>query len=112
MNAPLAGLRVLDLSTVVAGPFGSEILGYLGAEVIRIDAPAPRADRLPHSAGDPVSEAEGFTWALQRNKRSICLDLKSATGKQQFLDLVRTSDVVYDNFRPGVLARLGLDHAA
>lgn len=116
MNAarlPLAGVRVLDLSTVVAGPFGSEILGQLGAEVIRIDAPPQAAAPLADGpAGAPVADAEGFTWALQRNKRSICLDLKSAEGRAAFLALVRRSDVVYDNFRPGVLARLGLDAAA
>ncbi len=111
-QAPLAGLRVLDLSTVVAGPFGSEILGYLGADVIRIDAPSTAAPLAVQPAGTPVSEPEGFTWALARNKRSICLDLKSPEGKARFLELVRCSDVVYDNFRPGVMQRLGLDVAA
>jgi crotonobetainyl-CoA:carnitine CoA-transferase CaiB-like acyl-CoA transferase len=111
-RAPLAGLRVLDLSTVVAGPFGSEILGYLGADVIRIDAPSAAAPLVVQPAGTPVSEPEGFTWALARNKRSICLDLKSDAGRTTFLELVRRSDVVYDNFRPGVMQRLGLDVAA
>ena len=111
-HAPLAGLRVLDLSTVVAGPFGSEILGQLGADVIRIDAPSAAAPMPDLPAGTPVSDAEGFTWALARNKRSICLDLKSAEGRATFLALVRHSDVVWDNFRPGVLRRLGLDVAA
>ncbi|MES2975157.1 MAG: CoA transferase [Pseudomonadota bacterium] len=108
-HAPLAGLRIIDLSTVVAGPFGSEILGYLGADVIRVDSPSAAGPLAELPAGTPVGEAEGFTWALQRNKRSICLDLKSAEGKAAFLELVRRSDVVYDNFRPGVLGRLGLD---
>ncbi len=111
-HAPLAGLRIIDLSTVVAGPFGSEILGYLGADVIRVDSPSAAGPLPDLPAGTPVGDAEGFTWALQRNKRSICLDLKSADGKAAFLDLVRRSDVVYDNFRPGVLKRLGLDHAS
>ena len=111
--APLAGVRVLDLSTVVAGPFGSEILGYLGADVIRIDAPtAARAPLGDGPEGAPVRDAEGFTWALQRNKRSMVLDLKSAPGKAAFLALVRRSDVVYENFRPGVMDRLGLGPAA
>lgn len=109
-HAPLAGLRVLDLSTVVAGPFGSEILGYLGADVIRIDSPSA-AGPLPVKPPDtPLTETEGFTWALQRNKRSICLDLKSASGKAAFMQLVKSSDVVYENFRPGVMGRLGIDH--
>ena len=108
-HAPLHGIRVLDLSTVVAGPFGSEILGCLGADVIRIDpvggTGAPLGDG---PEGAPVLDAEGFTWALQRNKRSIVLDLKAPEGKDTFLELVRRSDVVYENFRPGVMERLGL----
>lgn len=111
-DLPLAGIRILDLSTVVAGPFGSEILGHLGADVIRIDPP-PADPPLPAKApGDPVSEAEGFLWALQRNKRSLCVDLKHPEGRALFLDLVRRADVVYDNFRPGVLQRLGIDYPA
>ena len=106
---PLHDIRVLDLSTVVAGPYGAEMLGELGADVIRIEpvaaaaAPAP----TPHA---PISEAEGFHWALQRNKRAICIDLKHAEGLALFLDLVRESDVVWENFRPGVTARLGIDY--
>jgi crotonobetainyl-CoA:carnitine CoA-transferase CaiB-like acyl-CoA transferase len=110
-TAPLAGIRVLDLSTVVAGPFGSEILASLGAEVIRIDPPAPHK-RKPAAPGAPVSDEDGFYYALQRNKASVALDLKSADGKAAFLRLVEGADVVYDNFRPGVLARLGIDHGA
>lgn len=110
--APLAGLRVLDLSTVVAGPFGSEILGHLGADVIRIDPPPAEVPPAPTPAGKPVSDADGFFWALQRNKRSLCLDLKKPAGAAVFRDLVRQADIVYDNFRPGVLKRLGIDYPA
>lgn len=106
--APLSGIRVLDLSTVVAGPFGSDILASLGAEVIRV-VPAPETVRAP---GAPVTEADGFALALQRNKSAVALDLKSAAGKADFLRLVAGADVVYDNFRPGVTARLGIDHPA
>ena len=108
-EAPLRGLRVLDLSTVVAGPYGTEMFGELGADVIRIEpvgaesSPAPDVDA-------PISEPEGFLWALQRNKRAICLDLKHPEGRQLFLDLVKVSDVVWDNFRPGVTGRLGIDY--
>jgi len=112
MIAPLAGLRLLDLSTVVAGPFGTQLLGHLGMDVIRV-SPPPTEEAWPQlPTGAPVTETEGFTWALARDKRSICLDLKKAEGRETFLDLVRRSDIVYDNFRPGVMARLGLHHAA
>lgn len=104
---PLSGLRVLDLSTVVAGPFGSDILAALGAEVIRI-TPQP-GTRAPHTPGQPVSDADGFVYAFQRNKKSVALNLKETEGKAAFLRLVETADVVYDNFRPGVTARLGID---
>ena len=111
MTAPLAGLRLLDLSTVVAGPFATQLLGHLGMDVIRIAAPPAEAPWPAMLPAAPVTEAEGFTWALARDKRSICLDLKNAAGRDAFLDLVRCSDIVYDNFRPGVMRRLGLDHA-
>ena len=109
---PLSGVRVLDLSTVVAGPYGSEILGHLGADVIRVDPPPGEPPLAARQPGGPVSETDGFLYALQRNKRSLCLDLKHAQGRETFLDLVRRADVVYDNFRPGVLRRLGIDYAA
>lgn len=106
---PLHGIRVLDLSTVVAGPYGAEMLGELGADVIRIEPVA--AASVPAPAPDaPISEAEGFHWALQRNKRSICIDLKQVDGRELFLGLVRKSDVVWENFRPGVTERLGIDY--
>jgi crotonobetainyl-CoA:carnitine CoA-transferase CaiB-like acyl-CoA transferase len=111
-SLPLSGVRVLDLSTVVAGPFGSEILGHLGADVIRIEPPPAEAPWPPKGKGERVTEAEGFTFALQRNKSSLCLDLKSKDGLAAFHALVKVSDVVYDNFRAGVLKRLGLDYVA
>lgn len=111
MTAPLAGLRLLDLSTVVAGPFATQLLGHLGMEVIRISPPRAEAPPPP-PPGAPIAEAEAFAWALARDKRSIRLDLKHPEGRAAFLDLVRVSDIVYDNFRPGVMRRLGLDHAA
>ena len=110
MNAPLDGLRLLDLSTVVAGPFGTQVLGHFGMDVIRVSAPPAETSWPSHPPGATVREAEGFTWALSRDKRSICLDLKKPEGRAVFLDLVRHSDIVYDNFRPGVMQRLGLQY--
>ena len=109
-NRPLLGLRVLDLSTVVAGPFGSDIMASLGAEVIRITPKvADGSLSMPDTTG-PVSDADGFVCAFQRNKKSVALNLKDPHGKAAFMRLVEMSDVVYDNFRPGVTTRLGIDY--
>ena len=114
MSAPppmLSGVTVLDLSMFVAGPFGSMILADLGAEVIKIEP----------LEGDPIrdnrmgAQIEGESAQFQsynRNKKSVCINLKSEAGRKIFLELVKTADVVYDNYRPGVMARLGLAHAA
>lgn len=109
LSPPLAGVRVLDLSTVVAGPFGSGQLARLGADVIRIVPPGKAV------SGDPdpdltIGLSDGFYYALQRGKRTFEIDLKSQEGKTQFLELAQQSDIVYDNFRPGVTARLGIDY--
>lgn len=107
----LAGLTILDLSLFVAGPFGSMILADLGAEVIKIEP----------LEGDPIrdnrmgAQIEGESAQFQsynRNKKSVCINLKAAAGREIFLELVKTADVVYDNYRPGVMDRLGLGHAA
>ena len=109
LSPPLAGIRVLDLSTVVAGPFGSGQLARLGADVIRIVPPGKSTAGEPDPSR-PLNLNDGFYYALQRGKRSFELDLKSEEGKAQFMALVAQSDVVYDNFRPGVTARLGIDY--
>lgn len=107
--SPLDDVRILDLSTVVAGPFGSSLLAALGADVIRVVPPAAATAGEPDPDG-PLRLSDGFYYALQRGKRTLALDLKQPRGRDLFLELVRTSDVVYDNFRPGVLARLGIDY--
>jgi crotonobetainyl-CoA:carnitine CoA-transferase CaiB-like acyl-CoA transferase len=99
---PLAGLRVLELGHIVAGPTASLILADLGADVIKIEHPdgGDQARRMP-GAGS------GYYY-FNRNKRSIALDLKSPRGKSLFLALVRSADVCLDNYAPGALDRLGL----
>lgn len=107
---PLSGIRVLDLTHFLAGPFGSMILGDLGAEVIRIEHPT----HLEEARKTPPHFMDGesvYFLSLNRNKKSITLDLKKEQGRAVFLDLVRNADVVFDNFRPGVTERLGIDHA-
>lgn len=109
MALPLSGVRVLDLSQFLAGPYGTQILGDLGAEVIKIEQPGVGDG----CRGFPPHFRQGFSGyflAVNRNKKSLTLDLKQPEGQQVFYALVRQSDVVYDNFRPGVTKRLGIDY--
>jgi crotonobetainyl-CoA:carnitine CoA-transferase CaiB-like acyl-CoA transferase len=106
------GVRVLDLSRMLAGPYGSMLLADLGAEVIKIEDP---------DGGDPMRTMgppylpdgeSAYFLGINRNKKSIVIDLSRSDGRDVFLDLVRHADVVWENFRPGVLAKLGCDYAA
>lgn len=115
VNLPLSGIRILDLGRVVSGPFATQVLADLGAQVIRVesvdlaDGDSPTG---PAPADEGLVEAEAFTWGLNRNKYSMCVDLKTPAGRDLVLRLAAQSDIIFDNFRPGVLQRLGLDHAA
>src|ERR1700690_4656865 len=102
---PLAGLRVLELGHIVAGPTASLILADLGADVIKVEHPdgGDQARRMP-GAGS------GYYY-FNRNKRSIALDLKAPQGKALFMKLARTADICLDNYAPGALERLGLGFA-
>lgn len=106
---PLEGIRVLDVSQVMAGPFCCMLLGDLGADVIKVEPPT----------GDQTRSAMGFRLRgddslgflnMNRNKRSIALDLKSAPDREIFLKLAATADVIVENYRPGVVAKLGIDY--
>lgn len=105
VKGPLSGVRVLDLSQAHAGPYGSQILGDMGAEVIKIETPMGDILRFP---GTP--DGGYYIKALARNKKGIVLDLHTQAGREAFYDLVKVSDVVYDNFRVGALDRLGADY--
>lgn len=110
MSGPLDGLRVLDVSRVLAGPFCSMILGDLGADVVKVEP--PEGD-LTRAWGPPFLEGEsGYYLSVNRNKRSICLDLSRPEGRAVVFDLARQSDVFLENFRPGVASRLGIDYEA
>ncbi|PYM17756.1 MAG: formyl-CoA transferase [Candidatus Rokuibacteriota bacterium] len=107
MTALFDGVRVLDLSRMLAGPYGSMLLADLGAEVIKIEEP---------DGGDPMrvmgppflpDGESAYFLAINRNKKSLALDLTTDEGRQVFLDLVRRADIVWENFRPGVMERLG-----
>lgn len=106
-QGPLRGLRVIDIATVFAGPSAARRLADFGAEVIKVErvGEGDGARKLGESDG-----ADGFYWRqMSRNKRPIELDLKQEAGKDVLLRLVRTADVIVENFRPGTLERLGLD---
>lgn len=114
MSLPLAGLRVLDVTNVLAGPFCAYQLAMLGAEVVKIEPPGS-GDLARRLGADPkaASELMGASFvAANSGKQSLTLNLKDARGKEIFLQLAATADVVVENFRPGVMARLGLDHTA
>jgi len=103
-----AGVRVLDLSRMLAGPYGSMLLADLGAEVIKIEE--PRGGDPMRVMGPPFLDGESaYFLAINRNKKSVALDLEQPEGRQVFFDLCRISDVVWENFRPGVMARLGCE---
>jgi crotonobetainyl-CoA:carnitine CoA-transferase CaiB-like acyl-CoA transferase len=107
---PLAGIRVLDLSQVMAGPFCCMMLGDLGADVIKVEPPRD-GDSTRHSMGFRLKgqDSPGFL-ALNRNKRSIALDLKDPQDREILYALVKTADVLVENSRPGVTKRLGVEY--
>src|SRR5262245_53624346 len=112
MTELLSGVRVLDLTNVLAGPYCCYQLALLGADVIKIEAPGGGDLARQLGASPELNRAKMGVSFLAQNagKRSVVLDLKSADGKARFLDLVATADVVLENFRPGVMERLGLGH--
>ncbi len=105
-RGPCDGIRVLDLTSVVSGPVCTQTLGDLGADVIKVEAPLGDFSRL--SGGTPHAGLNGFFVQNNRNKRSIVLDLKSSDGLSVALDLAAQSDVVVENYRPGVADRMGI----
>lgn len=113
----LSHIRVLDLSRILAGPWASQILGDLGAEVIKVENPDGGDDTrhwgppyMSTGDGDPTEESAYFLCA-NRNKRSVCIDMKSPEGQAALHALARDCDVVIENFKVGGAARYGLDYA-
>src|SRR5690625_5493360 len=105
MHQPLEGIRVIDLTRVLSGPFCTMLLGDMGAEVIKIES---------RGKGDPVraqgSMRGGLSWyfaSFNRNKKSVELDLYSEADKELLALLLEDADVLVENFRPGVLAKMG-----
>ena len=108
---PLAGVRVLDVSQIMAGPFCSMLLGDMGADVIKIEP--PEGDQTRRAMGFKLkgNDSLGF-FNLNRNKRSLVLNLKNKAAREVFYRLVETADVMVENYRPGVTKRLGIDYAS
>ena len=106
---PLSGMVVLDLSQIMAGPVCTMTLADMGADVIKVEKPQGGDDA--RRMGPPFIQgwSAGFL-AVNRNKRSLAIDLRSELGREAFLELLAGADVVVENFRPGVMARLGLDY--
>ena len=108
MKQPLEGVRVIDLTTAMSGPYCATMLGDMGADVIKIET-IPEGDTIRQL--DPKVKGESYCFAvLNRNKRSLALNLKAPAGKSVFMKLVRQADIVLENFRPGVTQRLGIDY--
>lgn len=107
----LTGYRVLDCSIAMAGPFAAQRLGDLGADVVKIEPPAGEWQRFASAGGAKGNRINVSFLSLNRNKRSLAIDLKSEDGKEILRDLVAGADVFLQNYRPGVAARLGLDYA-
>ncbi|MFH1757760.1 MAG: CoA transferase [Pseudomonadota bacterium] len=107
-KGPLQGIRIIDLSMMLAGPSGSMLMGDLGAEILKIEPLDGDETRVapPYYYG----ENSAYFWSINRNKKSVVLNLKSPEGREVFYDLVKKADVVYDNYRPGVLERLKVDY--
>jgi formyl-CoA transferase len=107
-NGPLTGFRVLDISTMIAAPFSAALLGDMGAEIVKVELPG-NGDTLRHVA--PMYANRSLYWSvLGRNKCSITLDLRVARGREVFLELIKRSDAIIENFRPGTLERWDLGY--
>lgn len=104
----LQDLKVLDLTRVVAGPYAGSILGDFGAEVLKIEIPGRGDDARAYG---PYENGESMYYAnLNRNKKGITLNLKTEKGKEIFLKLVKDADILLENYRPGIMDKLGLGY--
>jgi crotonobetainyl-CoA:carnitine CoA-transferase CaiB-like acyl-CoA transferase len=106
----LSGYRVLDCTIAMAGPFAAQRLGDLGADVIKIEPPAGEWQRHVSAGGARGNRVNVSFLSLNRNKRSLAIDLKNPEGRAVLLDLMRSADVFLQNYRPGVAERLGVDY--
>jgi formyl-CoA transferase len=108
-TGPLSGIRVVDLTRVMTGPYGTMMLGDLGADVIKIEQPG-KGDDTRHWGPPFVQGEASYFMSVNRNKRSIALDLKSESGREIVWKLIDDADVLVENFSPGTIDRLGFGH--
>ncbi len=106
MPGALDGVKIIDMSAVIAGPMATQILGDQGADVIKIENPG--LGDMARYLGPQSGGMGAMFMAVNRNKRSLALNLKSAAGKAVFLDLIKSTDIVVENYRPGAMERMGL----
>ena len=109
---PLAGLRVIDLTQFVLGPFATQTLGDLGADILKIEDPGGDRQRQGTGKTAPEPDMGPLYVQLNRNKRSVVLDLKTEPGREKLRALIETADLFIHNMRPEAIARLGFDYAA
>lgn len=108
-SAGLKGIRVLDLTHVVSGPFATLYLSMLGAEIIKIENPRTRGD-VSRATGPFKGDVSLRFCSLNHNKHSVALDLSTPEGRDIFLRMAKTSHIVIENFRPGVMEKLGIGY--
>src|SRR3979411_1944741 len=109
MAGPLSGVRVVDLTRALAGPYCTLLLGDMGADVIKIELPGS-GDETRQWGPPFIAGESSYFLSVNRNKRSVTLDLKSQTGLDPLRTLIKTADVLVENFRPGTMERLGLGY--
>ncbi len=109
MQGPLDGIRVLDLTRALAGPYCTMMLGDMGAEVLKVESPDGGDDSRAW-APPYIGKESAYYLSCNRNKKSITLNLRSAEAKKILTDLIKSSDVVVENFRPGVMAKMGFPY--
>ncbi|HOL17532.1 MAG TPA: CoA transferase, partial [Bacillota bacterium] len=105
---PLAGIKVIDVSRVLAGPYATMLLADMGAEVIKIERPGQGDDS--RNFGPFINGKSAYFMSVNRGKKSVVLDLKDPEDRERFKDLIRQADVLVENFRPGAMERLGLGY--
>lgn len=111
-SGPLAGIRVIDMTQFVLGPYATQLLGDLGAEVIKVETPAGDRQRREMGKIAPAEDVSATFLQLNRNKRSIVLDLKAPGDRDHLRALIGTADVFVHNMRPEAIGRLGFDYEA